>query len=94
MIAITSRNELLIKIKNPWQPIHASEWRFVQVKAGYNINLGKMLHNETTSPEDIEVPYLKSQHVQWDKVILQDLPTMWASPWEIKMLRVRRSFSL
>jgi type I restriction enzyme, S subunit len=89
MIAITSRNELLIKIKNPWQPIHASEWRFVQVKAGYNINLGKMLHNETTSPEDIEVPYLKSQHVQWDKVILQDLPTMWASPWEIKMLRVR-----
>ena len=73
---------------NPWQPAHSSGWRFVQIKVGYDITLGKMLHNEATSPEDLEVPYLKNQHVQWDQVVLQDLPTMWASPWEVKMLNV------
>jgi type I restriction enzyme, S subunit len=89
MIATALRHEALAKIENPWQPAHNLGWRFVQVKVGYDITLGKMLHNEATSPEDLEVPYLKSQHVQWDKVILQSLPTMWASPWEVKILRVR-----
>ena len=89
MIALASRNDLLTEIDNPWQPVHNSGWNFIQVKVGYNIILGKMLHNEATSPEDLEVPYLKSQHVQWDKVVLQDLPTMWASPWEIKTLTIR-----
>ena len=89
MIALASRNDLLTEIDNPWQPVHNSGWNFIQVKVGYNIILGKMLHNEATSPEDLEVPYLKSQHVQWDKVVLQDLPAMWASPWEIKTLTIR-----
>jgi type I restriction enzyme, S subunit len=89
VIATTSRNELLTKIENPWQPAHNSGWCFVQVKVGYEIILGKMLHNEATSPEDLEVPYLKSQHVQWDNIVLNNLPTMWASPWEIKVLTVR-----
>jgi type I restriction enzyme, S subunit len=85
----SSHKELFTNIENPWQLVYKSDWSFVQIKVAYKITLGKMLHNEATSPEDVEVPFLKSQHVQWDKVILQDLPTMWASPWEIKILSVR-----
>jgi type I restriction enzyme, S subunit len=90
MNTMASHNEWVTKIENPWQPAYNVGWKFVPVKVGYDITLGKMLHNEATSSEDLEVPYLKTQHVQWDQVILQNSPTMWASPSEIQVLRVRQ----
>jgi len=47
-----------------------------------------MLQNAPSSSTDIEVPYLKAQHVQWDGVGLSDLPNMWASPYEVESLHV------
>ncbi|WP_345235818.1 restriction endonuclease subunit S [Hymenobacter saemangeumensis] len=47
-----------------------------------------MLRPEPLGADDIEVPYLKSQHVQWEGVRLEDLPTMWASPNEVDALRL------
>ncbi|NOG93352.1 MAG: hypothetical protein HND42_08955 [Armatimonadetes bacterium] len=49
-----------------------------------------MLQNVPASASDEEVPYLKAQHVQWNEVRLDDLPTMWAAPGEVNALRVRR----
>jgi type I restriction enzyme S subunit len=78
------------KWEAPWQPAARKNWQFTQIKHHYDIILGKMLQNSAQSSQDIEVPYLKSQHVQWDKVVIDDLPTMWASPREVEMLRVRK----
>ncbi|MDZ8052197.1 MAG: restriction endonuclease subunit S [Aulosira sp. ZfuVER01] len=79
-----------LKLEAPWQPAYIKNWRFTQIKHHYEITLGKMLQNSAQSSEDVEVPYLKAQHIQWDQVLTEELPTMWASPGEIEMLRVRK----
>lgn len=73
----------------PWQPCIAKGWRQQQLKRPFLIRLGKMLQNSLASSEDIEVPYLKAQHVQWDGVRLSDLPTMCASPADVESLAVK-----
>ena len=73
----------------PWQLCTAVEWREQAVKHAYSVTLGKMLQNAPAAVDDVEVCYLKAQHVQWDGVNLADLPTMWASPEEVDLLRVR-----
>lgn len=75
----------------PWQSIENKYWQFSKIKHHYEIILGKMLQNEAQSTEDAEVPYLKAQHVQSDRVLIDnELPTMWASPLEIATLKVRK----
>ncbi|BAI88504.1 restriction endonuclease subunit S [Arthrospira platensis NCB002] len=64
-------------------------WKCSKIKHHYEITLGKMLQNEPHSLEDVEVPYLKSQHVQSDRILMDnELPQMWANPWEIANLNV------
>ena len=48
-----------------------------------------MLQNNPSAHFDLEVPYLKAQHVHWDGVRLSDLPTMWASQAEVNALLVK-----
>ena len=55
-------------------------WEVLACKFGYSTRLGKMLQNDPQSPADIQIPYLKAAHVQWDSVSVADLPVMWASP--------------
>ena len=50
------------------------------VKQNYSIQLGKMLQSRPNTSEDIQVPYLKAQHVQWFRVRTSDAPIMWAGP--------------
>ena len=78
-------------LRSPWQYCNANGWQCVQLKRKFSIMLGKMLQTSTLSVEDIEVPYLKAQHVQWRSVTVTDLPTMWASPKEIKDLVVNKN---
>ena len=73
----------------PWQPCTATDWRSVQVKRAFSVTLGKMLQNSSSASSEIEVSYLKAQHVQWDRVKLSDLPTMWASEAEVDVLLVK-----
>jgi type I restriction enzyme S subunit len=54
-------------------------WEVKSARLCYSIQLGKMLQPEASNSNDQEVPYLKSQHVQWESVRTDDLPTMWAS---------------
>ncbi|MFH1081061.1 MAG: restriction endonuclease subunit S [Pseudomonadota bacterium] len=74
--------------RSPWQPCNAVGWDHLQIKRRFDIELGKMLQNGPLYSLDTEVPYLKAQHVQWNGVRLEDLPTMWASPNDITALQV------
>ncbi len=66
-----------------------AHWDVAAVKRHYSIQLGKMLQNFPHSPKDIEVPYLKAQHVQWFSVRTTDVPTMWASLYEMEQFGIR-----
>ena len=53
------------------------------VKQNYTIQLGKMLQPRPNTPQDVEIPYLKAQHVQWFHVRTTDAPKMWAGQSDI-----------
>ena len=72
----------------PWLGKVPEHWEVNPVKRYYAIQLGKMLQTTPTSPEDVEVPYLKAQHVQWFSVRTLDAPKMWASPRDIQQFGI------
>ena len=86
----TGVDELGYAARTPWQPCVSAKWREQQLKHAFSITLGKMLQNGPTASGDVEVPYLKAQHVQWDEIRVFDLPRMWASPAEIDALQLRK----
>ena len=59
-----------------------AHWEVKSARFGYSIQLGKMLQPEQGNETETEVPYLKSQHVQWEAIRIDELPTMWASATE------------
>lgn len=63
-------------------------WDIRSVKKHYDIQLGKMLQSGPINPTDIEVPYLKAQHVQWFRVQTRDIPVMWASNSDVDQFEV------
>lgn len=67
-------------------PVH---WGQSAVKINYQMQLGKMLQNDSMALSDIEVSYLKAQHVNWRHVTTEGLPKMWASPSELKNYEVQ-----
>ena len=77
-----------LAVRSPWLPCDMAGWRQGCAKLFFQIELGRMLQNEPATAHDVEVPYLKAQHVQWGRVVINDLPTMWAPPKEIEALRV------
>ena len=66
-----------------------AHWDVVAIKRRYSIQLGKMLQNRAIESTDVEVPYLKAQHVQWFSVRTADAPKMWASQHDIEQFGVR-----
>lgn len=63
-------------------------WKDVAVKHCFDIQLGKMLQTKPESIEDVEMQYFKAQHVNWDRVTVENLPLMWASPNDLKKYSV------
>ena len=57
-----------------------AHWEVTAVGRHFTIQLWKMLQTSPNDPADIEVSYLKAQHVQWFQVRTTDAPQMWASP--------------
>ncbi|MGK7938063.1 MAG: restriction endonuclease subunit S [Xenococcaceae cyanobacterium] len=55
-------------------------WQRSVFRYYFDIQLGKMLQNEPQSENDEEISYLKAIHVRWDRVEIEELPKMWASP--------------
>ena len=54
----------------------------------YEIQLGKMLQNDSESQANGLVPYFKAKHVLWEGVTSDDLPEMWASPRDLAKYEV------
>ena len=65
-----------------------AHWGIMPVKRNYDIQLGKMLQNRPDTLNDIEVPYLKAQHVQWFAVNTASASKMWASPYDVEQYGV------
>ncbi|GAF24976.1 type I restriction-modification system, S subunit [Moorella thermoacetica Y72] len=65
-----------------------AHWEVKPVKRHYAIQLGKMLQTRPNNPDDVEVPYLKAQHIQWFSVRTSDAPRMWASPRDIQQFGI------
>jgi type I restriction enzyme S subunit len=63
-------------------------WNAAAVKRHYAIQLGKMLQGRLSGPRDVEVPYLKAQHIQWFAVRTANAPIMWASPRDLEQFGV------
>jgi type I restriction enzyme S subunit len=63
-------------------------WEVKAVKRHYAIQLGKMLQTRPNNTDDVEVPYLKAQHIQWFSVRTSDAPRMWASPRDIQQFGI------
>jgi type I restriction enzyme, S subunit len=72
-----------------WMGQIPPKWCQHSVKRHYNIQLGKMLQNGSSSDDDVLVPYLKALYVLWGKVNLDDLPDMWASSSEIDQYGIK-----
>jgi type I restriction enzyme S subunit len=65
-----------------------SDWATPPLFARYDVALGKMLNPEAAGGPH-QRPYLGNQHVQWDRVRVDDLPTMSVAPNELDRYRVR-----
>jgi type I restriction enzyme, S subunit len=74
----------------PWMGEVPEHWHAASVKRHYAIQLGKMLQNKPEGSADVEVPYLKAQHVQWFSVRTAATPKMWANPRDILQYGVVR----
>ncbi|WP_411837295.1 restriction endonuclease subunit S [Paracoccus sp. ME4] len=61
-------------------------WDVVSVKRAFNITLGKMLQNEQRSDDDFKAPYLRAANVQWGRVDVSDIKSMWFSSSEARSL--------
>lgn len=66
-----------------------SHWVRTNVKYYYDIQLGKMLQPEAKNADDINIKYLKAQHVQWEKIDLENMPEMWCSSQESSKYMVK-----
>lgn len=64
------------------------DWEECSAKINFLMQLGKMLQNDPSGLEDIEISYLKALHVNWNRVTTEDLPKMWASPSDLEQYAV------
>ena len=65
-------------------------WQLTTVKRHYQVQLGKMLQPRPNSPDDVQVPYLKAQHVHRNHIRIETPPTMWATPNELERFGIRQ----
>ena len=65
-------------------------WQLTTVKRHYQVQLGKTLQPRPNSPDDVQVPYLKAQHVHRNDIRIETPPTMWATPNELKRFGIRQ----
>jgi type I restriction enzyme, S subunit len=66
-----------------WAGDIPADWDVPPLFARYDVALGKMLNPEAAEGP-YHRPYIGNQHVQWDKVRVDDLPTMSVSPKELE----------
>ncbi|MGH9487695.1 MAG: restriction endonuclease subunit S [Terriglobales bacterium] len=65
----------------PWLGDIPQHWEVVSLRMRYSVELGKMLDTKRLTG-CYPVPYLRNRDVQWDRVMISDLPVMDIAPSE------------
>ncbi|RJQ30093.1 MAG: restriction endonuclease subunit S [Peptococcaceae bacterium] len=65
-------------------------WEVKQLKRGYDVQLGKILRNESVSKQDTLEPYIRAANVYWEGIDISDIKEMWFSPGEKKQYEVSK----
>lgn len=63
-------------------------WNSISLRMRYSVELGKMLDAKRITGRH-SIPYLRNRDVQWDKVLVDELPTMDIAPSEISRYTVQ-----
>ena len=66
-----------------------AHWEIISLRMRYSVELGKMLDAKRITGRN-SLPYLRNRDVQWDKIIVSNLPSMDISPKEIERYTVKR----
>jgi len=64
-------------------------WEASCLRMRYSVELGKMLDAKRITGRQL-IPYLRNRDVQWDKILVNDLPLMDISPSEFPRYTVRK----
>ena len=64
-------------------------WVMTSFRRYCDIQLGKMLQSTPNAESDMQVPYLKAAHVQWQGIDHKDLPEMWTSSKDLEKFKVQ-----
>jgi type I restriction enzyme, S subunit len=73
----------------PWLGDIPQHWEVISLRMRYSVELGKMLDAKRITGRH-SIPYLRNRDVQWDRVLVDDLPTMDIAPVELPRYTVQR----
>ncbi len=73
----------------PWLGDIPKHWGVISLRMRYSVELGKMLDAKRFTGRH-SIPYLRNRDVQWDNILIDDLPTMDITPAEFPRYTVRR----
>jgi type I restriction enzyme, S subunit len=73
----------------PWLGEIPEGWEVISLHMRYSVELGKMLDSKRITGRNT-VPYLRNRDVQWDRVLIDDLPTMDITPKEYSRYTVKK----
>ncbi|MDD4280478.1 MAG: hypothetical protein PHX74_12180 [Candidatus Sumerlaeales bacterium] len=72
----------------PWLGDIPAHWGLISLRMRYSVELGKMLDAKRFTGRH-SVPYLRNRDVQWDNILIDDLPTMDITPTEFPRYTVQ-----
>lgn len=64
-------------------------WEIKKIKYDFDIRSGKTLQSSVENEDEIPVKYITTSNVLWEKIDLNNLPTMWANKNEIRKYGVK-----
>lgn len=73
----------------PWLGDIPKHWRVVNLRMRYSVELGKMLDSKRITGRN-SIPYLRNRDVQWDRILVDNLPAMDISVEEYSRYTVKR----
>lgn len=72
-----------------WLSKIPQHWAVISLRMRYTVELGKMLDAKRITGRH-SIPYLRNRDVQWDRVLVDDLPKMDIAPAEFERYTVKR----
>jgi type I restriction enzyme S subunit len=73
----------------PWLGDIPQHWEVISLRMRYSVELGKMLDAKRITGRH-SIPYLRNRDVQWDQVLVDDLPHMDIAPEEFSRYTVQK----